>query len=324
MSSISEISSLSLKWQEFQEPKERIRLQIFSEPRPPELIVNNLASIEGPVDIYCWYEGSQSLPKSGADFMKKLIFKPLYELKRDAKLCLYSLRAWDFKKDITSMPSSTPLGEAINRINTTAIECIYSSSFFKYCTQVSERPALYKFISKELPNKDSLFSLSANQRKNGAIIATLFNSQASLFNCIKDLDLSSAYSLMQYIEGYYLIQRSVEEGLLKGQKKIEIAFVLPNDEGKYYLDFPKDIEKMLQLDFGEKLNGVDINISFQFFRYGESLTARPYIDKQPKAPRVTAEEIGSYFDYLSYQSFSQKNLRLPFLRDVIHNLNGWN
>ncbi len=101
-----------------------------------------------------------------------------------------------------------------------------------------------------------------------------------------------------------------------------MAFVLPNDESRYYLDYPKDIEKMLQVDFGKDLSGLDINISFQFFQYGDSLTSRPYIDKQRKAPKVEVEDIGSYFDYLSQPSFSREQPNRPFLRDVIHNING--
>jgi hypothetical protein len=321
MSFMSEVSLLRPSRLEFQQPRDRIQLRIFSEPCSPELIVKQLASIEGPVDVYFWYEGSQCLPQSGAVFMKEQVFDPLYKLKQDAKLCLYSLRAWDFKKNITTMPSSTPIGEAINRINTAAIECIYSSSFFQYCMKASKESGLYAFINDELPKKTWLFKLSETQRKSGTTISSFFKDRSSLFDCIKDLDISSAYSLMQYIEGYYLIRESVKKGLSKGEKKIEIAFVLPNDESKYYLDLPKDIEKMLQLDFGKELTGVEINISFRFFQYGDSVISRPYIDKRRKALKVESEEIKSYFDYLSPQSFSQEQSRTPFLRDVIHNLN---
>lgn len=323
MSLVSQIPSLSPNWESVQKPKECIRLQIYSDPCSPELIVNKLALIKGPIDIYCWYEGSQCLPKLGANFMTKSIFEPLYRLKQDAKLYLYSLKAWDFKKNISTMSSSTPLGEAINRINKAAIECIYSSSFFQYCTQIGEKSGIYEFLNGELPKKKWLFTLSENQRKRGMTIAELFNERNSLFNRIKDLDVSSAYSPMQYVEGYYLIRESVRKALLRGQKKIQIAFILPNDESKYYLDYPKDIEKMLRLDFGEKLSGIDINITFQFFKYGDSLAARPYIDKRRNAPKVKAEDIGYYFNYLSQPSFSREPSSTPFLRDVIHNINGW-
>ncbi len=320
MSLISEISTTSnLSWEM---PKEQIRVQLLSEPCSPAAVVRNLASIKRPIDVYCWYEGSQSLPKDGALFMKESILRPLLEQKQDAKLCLYSLRAWDFKKNITNMAASTPIGEAINRINTAAVECIYSSSFFRYCAQVSKESALYNFINEELPKKEWLHKLSESQRESSTKVSALFDNQPSLFDCIKHLDLCYAYSPMQYIEGYYLIQESVKKGLSKGQKQIEIAFLLPNDEGKYYKDFPKDIERMLQLDFGEDLADIEVNITFQFFQYGESIASRPYIDKRRKAPKVEAEEISTYFDFLSKQQLSQPLRSMPFFRDVIHNLNG--
>ena len=81
-----------LSWQA---PKEQVRI-LFSKLSSPEEVVKNLAAIDGPVDIYCWYEGEQGLPKEGALFMRKSIFEPLYKLKKDAKLCLYSLKAWEF------------------------------------------------------------------------------------------------------------------------------------------------------------------------------------------------------------------------------------
>jgi hypothetical protein len=323
MSLISQILSPSLQWEGIQEPKESIRLQIYADPCSPELVVDNLASIEGPVDIYCWYEGSQCLPQLGANFMKIAIFEPLYKLNQDAKLYLYSLKAWNFKKNLSKIPSSTPLGEAINRINKAAIECIYSSSFFQYCAEIGKKSGLYEFLNEELPKKKWLFALSESQKRKGTTIAELFNEKACLFDCIKDLDVSAAYSPMQYVEGYYLIQESVRKGLLSGQRKIQIAFVLPNDESKYYLDYPKDIKKMLWLDFGKDLLGVDIDISFRFFKYGGSLLSRPYIDKRRKAPKVEAEGIGSYFDYLFQPPFSREQPTTPFLRDAIHKIDGW-
>lgn len=309
MSLTSSISSQSPVWDSIQEPNERIRLKIYSDPCSPAVIVDKLASLEGPVDVYCWYEGPRCLPKSGANFMKEFIFEPLYNLKQDAKLYLYSLKGWDFKKNASSMSASTPLGNAINRINKTAVECIYSSSFFQYCTNFPKESGLYEFLNEELPKKKWLLNLSENQIKKGITIAKLFNESSSLFNCIQDLDVSEAYSTMQYVEGYYLIQESVRKGLINGQKKIQIAFVFPNDESKYYSDYPKDIEKMLQADFGEDVYGVDINISFRFFEYGDSVNSRPYIDRRPKAPIVKVKDIPSYFEYLSKPSISREQFR---------------
>ncbi len=102
------------------------------------------------------------------------------------------------------------------------------------------------------------------------------------------------------------------------------------------MSYIKDIEKMLQCDFGEALSEVKINITFRFFEYEKPNTkARPYIDKKKGAPKVEAREIVSYFDYLSKKppprlqqclqiQQPSKVSREPFIpRDIIHNLNGW-
>ncbi|CUI17413.1 hypothetical protein PNK_1806 [Candidatus Protochlamydia naegleriophila] len=313
MSFISELSNVFKPvWPEF---KESVRVRIDSEPSAPEKVVADLAAIEGAVDVYCWYEGARSLPESGALFMKRELFEPLYQFKSDAKLCLYSLRAWSFAKSVSKMAVSTPIGDAINRINTAAIESISSSSFFKYCANTSKEDPLYLFINEELPKKQWLLELSAAQKKSGRSVASLFDDRVSLFDCIKKLDVTAAYSAMQYVEGYYLIQESVRKGLLKREKKIQIAFVLPNNESKYYLDLPKDIGKMLELAFGKELNGVEVTISFQFFLYGETMDARPYIDKKSEASKVEAKTVCSYFDYLSQQSSFASNAKRVEIRD---------
>lgn len=286
---------------EWQEVKESIQLRIASESCEPEKVVANLAAIEGPVDIYCWYEGVRGVPQEGALFMKRKLFEPLYNLKSDAKLCLYSLRAWNFAKSVSKMAASSPFGESINRINSAALEWIYSSSFFKYCADTSKEDPLYCFLNEELPKKAWLFELSEGQKKSGKKVASLFDDRISLFDSIRDLDVTAAYSAMQYVEGYYLIQESVRKGLLKKEKKIQIAFVLPNNEDKYYRDFPKEVGKMLELDFGKELKDVEVAISFHFFRYGDSSEARPYIDKRIGASKVGEKEVCSYFDYLCQQ-----------------------
>lgn len=300
MSFISKISSSSLAWESIQNIQEQIQLRIDLDPCEPEEIVKELALTEGPIDIYCWYEGSQCIPLVGANFMKTSLLQPLYESKKDAKFYLYSLKAWNFepKKNISDMKADSPLGEAINRLNKAAIECIYSSSFFKYCTtQAQENCGLYEFFNEELPKKKWLLELSENKRRINKTIEKLFNEKSSLLDSIKEKDISEGYSLMQYVEGYYLIQESVKKGLVNGQKKIQIAFVLPNDEGKYYLDYPKDIEPMLRKDFGEQLSGIDIAISFKFFKYNE-IDDRPYINKNKK-PTMKPGYVNEFFNYLT-------------------------
>ncbi len=297
----SEMSTFPATMQE-----EFVSIKLFKEPCSPDMVVEEIASIKGPVDVYCWYEGVSGLPIAGAKFMKQNILEPLAKQKVDVKLCLYSLRGWDFKEGISNMPVLTTLGEAINRINTKVIECFYSSSFFRYCADVSDKVALYEYLNKELPKKVRLIKHSEGREPCGISIGKFFEERVSLFDCINEMDVCKSYSLMQYIEGYYLIQESIKRGLEQGRRQIEIAFVLPNDEGEYYLELPDEIERMLKLDFGAKLTNIKVNITFRFFKYKNSLKARPYNDQWGQ--KVEAEEIGA----LSTKMPSKINLKGEF------------
>lgn len=131
------------------ESKSFVTIDIQPDPVWPIEVINSLATIEGPVDIYCWYEGPACLPIKGATFMQKYLFEPLFERKKDAKLFLYSLNGWNFnpKTIAGNIPPTTALGRAINAINKVAIECIYASSFFNYCTKTADDTPLYRFIT---------------------------------------------------------------------------------------------------------------------------------------------------------------------------------
>jgi len=273
-----------------------IYVDLKNEIRSPKEVVEKIASIKGSVDLYCFYEGAdlkkKSIPLVSAVFYRDNIFKPLLEKKEDVKLWPYSLKGWYFQKNAEALCVSTPLGESINKINPLFVECIYASSFFRYCTMPKE--ALRKLFNEKLKDKEWLFELSKNSRKNKKTIEEFFGSKFSVFESINGMQVNKAYSVMQYVEGYYLVRESVKRGLSNNKKKIEIAFVLQNDEYKYYKDFPEDIETMLKTDFGREIEDVVINVTFQFFREGE-LVSRLYLDKNEQ---VEAGAIDSYFEFL--------------------------
>jgi hypothetical protein len=286
----------------------KINVQLDAAIRDPQQVVQDLASRAGSLDVYCWYEGPKGLPQSGAQFYRDYLLEPLLSRKRDATFYLYSLKGWDFVRTPSYLPDN-PLGDAINRIGSAAIRCIYSSSFFQYCSRVPVESGLYRYINEELPKKVWLANISAHYKPSQMTVAQLFDNKTNLFDSIRDLDVKRAYSFIHYVEGYYLIQESVKKALAEGNDKIQISFVLPNDEGKYYRDLPQDLEAMLWSDFGDALNGVEIDVSFLFFRYGDSQSARPYIDRAKTAPNVSPDEIGFYLPRVEETSRSNEETR---------------
>lgn len=245
-------------------------LSLTPELNSRENVVAKIASIQGPADVYCWFEGPEGLSQSCINFMKKNIIVPLSKKKTDAKICLYSLKSWSFE-DVFKIE------ETALKTDNKALEWVNSSDFFQYCANPSIGIAAW--VERELPQKKWLYVLSETKELKNKTVQELFNNKKSLFSCIEELDVSQAYSLMQYIEGFYLVQRSIRKGLEQGREKIEVVFALPNDEWKYYEDFPKDIDAMLKAEFGSTLNKIEVNIAFQFFQYTKNIKSRPYLCK---------------------------------------------
>lgn len=274
-------------------PESKIQIDMMSIPKDASEVVKNIANIEGCVDMYCWYSGAYGLPKDGAETMSSSIFSPLYRKKQDIMLNLYSLRAWQFDdKDKVSR-----LGKAIEQLNNPAVQWLESSTFFRFCLDKADGE-LYELIKAELPKKQWLFELSERRTskkglKNKSVREFLGNNK-SLLDCLNDYDVQLAYSSMQYVEGYYLIRRSVQNAINKKSKQVQIAFVLANDESDYYQDLQKDIEKMLKADFGRAIEDFTIKILFQLFKYGEP-DCRPY---NGTGVKLKPSEMGGIFKYL--------------------------
>lgn len=256
-------------------------------------LAETLSSKPGFPDIYCWYEGTEGLPASGASFYREKLFDPLLQKKSDLLLSLYSLQGWDFKKKPSEL-SESPIGQMINRTNLAAIRCLSATSFFQFCLSIPQNSDLSRWIIANLPKKKWLLNLSAHSKPLNQSVAQFFENCSTPFDPIKDLDINRAYSYLQYIEGYYLIREAVARALAQNRTSVQVVFVLPNNESKYYKDLPKDLKPMLIADFGKSLDSLIIDVSFRSFHYGENSSRRPYIDKSEKATFVAPEKVLNY------------------------------
>jgi hypothetical protein len=304
MSTITQVSTS--QGTQSQQTAPFLRLQLSNKLLETEEVVQDLASRNGPLDVYCWYEGPQGLPRTGAVFWRESIFGPLVSQKKDVTMCLYSLKGWDFAKSVSKL-SDSKLGQAINRIGSVSYRCIFASSFFRYCANMKKESSLYQFIKRELPQKQRLIELSLDRTPSRLSVTELFEQSSTLFDLLPDQNANKAYSCMQYVEGYYLIQESVRRALAEKKNRVQIAFVMPNDEGKYYGDLPQDLARMLNLDFGDALNGMQIDVSFLCFRYKDLPKDRPYIDKTKKEPKIAPTKVGDYLPRANFLSSEGKS-----------------
>lgn len=238
-------------------------------PLSTEAVVKAL-SVEGAdTDVYTWYEGPKGLPEKGSTFLQKELLDPL---KGKVKFCLYSLCGWDFEKTVSKIPSSTSIGEKMG--------CIYASSFFRWCqSEGGAKTALYQYLRIVMPKKKWLFAISQKLvgKKLSMKVGDFFERVPSIFDRLYANKTSYAYSAIQYVEAYYLIRESVAKALAEKRKDANVFFVLPNDEGKYYQDLPKELDVLLKLDFGDRIKDLKIKVTFLPYLYTSSIKARPYL-----------------------------------------------
>jgi len=276
------------------QPKINIALDFKTKIRPPNDVVKDLANVPGPVSVCCWYEGPDGQPRKGAGFMRENIFEPLYQCRKDLKLYVYSLRTWSFKDNVNDMALYTKLGNAINLINRIFVECIDSSDFFRY---VRSNPSVNPCNLIDEQSQAKLRKISAKKTPEQKTVATFFNDQSTILNAWNDVDVAQAYSFMQRVEGFYLISNLIERRLLEGERNINIAFVLPNNESQYYKGLKEiDLKAFLSQYFGDRLDGVEVKIMFRFFEYKGGA---PYnFSKEANDVEVEENDIPVLFNYL--------------------------
>ncbi len=255
---------------------------------------SSLAEMRRP-DVYLWYEGAEGLPRKGATFMRK-IFDEALIANQEASLYLYSLRGWNFTEcRLNSMPHSNALGEAINALALRRISCLYSYGFFRFCAQFAKDCGLYRFFQRELPQKEWLFNHSKDKAELGITVGEFLSSESSIFDCIAYMDVNRAYSVMQYVEGLYLVRESIKKAISDARGEVEVAFLLPSGEESYYdnreyQEFSDDLERMLEI---ERIENVQVSVKFCTFQYKENKKARPYIDSYDKN-KVQPQQIQKY------------------------------
>ncbi len=262
----------------------------FNSLTSAEECLDRISRLRGKIDIYSWFEGPQGMPMNGATSLRDRIYKPLYSINPDATLILYSLKGWDFFNPKSALST---LSNAINRMNQASLRSLSASDFFNYA---DEEGVIQSYLGKEIAKKKWLLELSERHKEKEKKTGEIF--KGSLLSLVKDLDIARCYAFLQYVEGYFLIQRSIR----LSKSDITIVFLLPNDEAKYYRDYPDEIEKLLKLDFGSDIQKISIRIEFLFFQYGESISDRPYIDKSRRPEKLKPEDMASFFNYLNSRS----------------------
>lgn len=251
--------------------------------------------------VYLWYIGSMGFRTGASDFYKGML---TFFVEKKIACRLYDLTAWgafaDSKLSITNSNSNV---ERINRFALEKIMAIKSCDFFSWLVGLRDGP-LADYVKLKVLKRDVIFEPSKLKEDVSIKLGSIFKENCPALSEKFEDDAAKAYSAVQYIEGFYLIEQVVQTCL--DQKEINVVFALPNDESKYYGkgtdSFAEDLQAFLKAKFGDRLASKNINIYFYSFNFRESpesdnINDRPYNTgstiKKAKADNIVIQE-GAY------------------------------
>jgi len=281
-------------------PKENIHLPKFvhvywKDALKWDEIYAEIGALNSP-EIILWYMGPNGLKLEAVNFYRDKISNFLSNPENTSRINLFDLAAWK---------SFTNVHESINKIHVCAkkinayglenLRCVTSAEIFDEFYSIKNEN-LVRFVQKTVLNRTFIYQSSLTFADTGITVGQIFKKNCPILHPISSLDTSKAYSPIQYLEGLFLIDKLVKQKLEKSQD-IELAFVLPNDESKYYRDeedsFRNDLEFFLQEKYPvfRQKNAPKINVYFLNFTFGEKPWNRPYLSGKKNIKKIYLNQI---------------------------------
>jgi hypothetical protein len=250
----------------------------FSEALSTEQVVDRINLLPNP-QVIVWYIGCRGLREEGMRFYGESLFSPVLQQNTEAVFWLVDLTAWGaFSDSRRSVEEVSRWCKSIEELSNKHIKCIRSAEIFKKMQSLQDgdiamyfrqalRRAFISEVSKGFP--------SINIR-----VKEVFGC-CPVMTDLLDCDLSKAYSVLQYFEACLLVDEIIAQRLLIGEREINVAFALPNDEFKYYSDeshaFRKDIEFLVRKRCESLgISEIVLSVNFFSFSYGSHSGCRPY------------------------------------------------
>ncbi|NGX28504.1 MAG: hypothetical protein K940chlam1_00685 [Candidatus Anoxychlamydiales bacterium] len=296
---MSAINGLISKPQQIQEEDQikisvRFRPMIGEKNRKDEL-TKELESLANP-QIITWFMGRASLREDWFKCLSEEFIDAIRKVSTTtSKIYLYDIAKWQSSKSDPTREYTSAEFKRIKDLKQSDIVCLNSGEFFKFLKSYTlkdkestnfinyindiiwkERPFIWDISlkkSKVTPPKNTTLSQWCG---NWPILKNILNQKVDL-----------TYSGLQYLEGYFLIQKMIKDLInsKKASDEINLVFLLPNDEINYYLDddksFEKDVKNMLAKQNLVSSN-MKITITFIPFNWENDLSKRPYLFNSEK------------------------------------------
>lgn len=277
--------------------RNKIQTQIDPKIKPIDTILEKLS----PEDLCVfWFIGTKDLTQGSLDLMcsskKKRISKLL---DKNIGVCLVDLMAWqsfEVESDPTTVNSLfEPL---LSCLSEKGIWYLTASLFFQKLTEIDQEDMI-DWV-QAICEREELYIASSDQNPSDRKLSMLYDRKqiprALQTPKLMNQSLPKLYSVFQYLEIFFYIEEILinqmsqqSRWVISGQGlDLNINFVLPNDESKYYLNhrndlefsnaqFQEDLETFLQLrGLLAQINSLTISIECFSYYETKNIKARPY------------------------------------------------
>ena len=232
--------------------------------------------------IILWYIGCNGLRTRCVEFYRRAFITPVLA-KRDLHptFWLVDLTAWSaFKSARGAIQKTNSCMRVIQACEDSRIQGLSSAEIFGVLQNTVEQNIVEYF--RKTIQRDIIKGVSKNFPDVNVRVKEIFQESCPLGIDWYDCDVSKAYGAFQYLEGCFIIKEIVKRlSHRQFDNFVEIVFVLPNDESKYYKDhqdsFQKDVKFLLD-EYARQLGlvSVSLNVFFICFKYGLKNQDRPY------------------------------------------------
>lgn len=235
------------------------------------------------VQVITWFLGRKGLRKDWLLYCRDDLMNVVREVAANCFFYLYDIRNWanlaNPSIDRTKIQGSKVTAR-IRRLAPGDICCLDSASYFQFLKDCNNE-RLIDYTNSVLWKREVIWEKSENMPLSGVSIEDSLGS-SQLLEGIRKRDVLGAYSGLQYLEGCYLIQKVIERCADSDSPRLDIVFLLPNDEYEFYDSggFENDVRELICRQYGE-LNK-PVTISFIPFLWGNDVKERPYLsDDEP-------------------------------------------
>lgn len=252
----------------------------------PHDICEKIKSEKINPQIVAWYIGESGITKSGASFYKENIFDKFKTVEQPHKFHLYDLVAWQgLRNRQSSTMSKSKIAEHINKLQLSNHKSVHSSDFLQDIMSEEDENVI-RHTRENILRNPQLYINSSGRRETGIKLREVLPARS--LEPIHDLDTAHTYAALQYLEGIFLTKQI---GLSQSEEKHQnVVFLLPNDEFKYYVS--DQIEADMNILITNKIPADKrINVTFNSFRFGDSIQDRPYILRDKKLTKKDLDDL---------------------------------